>query len=228
MKIVQRFRNKEVTQTKVVKNLLRYYNLATAEELAVGKNWYKEANEFCQGLATEYGLEIWKVAGIVAALSPQNTWVQNKIDARNFISRGGRGFMGQRDRTIKSKKILKASSASEVHDLLSTKPGYALKTKAFYRNILLPEFCDSVCIDRHHLAACTMRPNKVRAISNKEGVITGKQYRFLANATVVASRKAGLIPNQFQAVVWGTLRRLRGLEKPVAIEGYTPMDIEDF
>lgn len=228
MKRVQKFRGKEVTETKVVKNLLRYYHLSTAEEIETGKAWYREANAFCQELAEQYNLEVWRVAGVVSSLSPQNSWKQNKIDARNFIAKGGREFMGQRDRTIKAKKILKATCGDEVHDLLSTKPGYALKTKAFYRNIVLPEFSDDVCIDRHHLAACTMRPEKVRALSDKEGSLTGKQYRFLADATVKASRKVGLIPNQFQAIVWGTLRRIRGLEKPVAIEGFTPMDIEDF
>ena len=228
MRRVQKFRGKEVTETKVVKNLLRYYKLCNQEEVESGKAWYPEANAFCKQLAEEYGLEVWKVAGIVASLSPQTTWTQNKIDARNFIARGGRGFMGQRDRTIKAKKILKATSGDEVYDLLSTKPGKALKTKSFYRNICLPGFCDTTTIDRHALAAATQRPDKTFALTDKDGAITERQYRFLSQCYVKAARKVGLIPHEMQAVIWNRYRKQRGLEKSVIIDGFTPMDIEDF
>lgn len=228
MKKVQKFKGKETTQTKVVKNLLRYYSLASPEEIEAGKVWYKEANAFCQEVAQQYKLEVWKVAGIVAALSPQTTWVQNKIDARNFIAKRGRGFMGQRDRVIKAKRILNASNGEEVHSLLSTKPGKALKTKAFYRNICLPGFCDTTTIDRHSLAAALQRPDNTAALSDREGAITEKQYRFLSECYVKAARKVGLIPHEMQAVVWTRYRKQRGLEKPALVEGYTPMNIEDF
>lgn len=228
MKKAQKFRGKEVTETKAVKNLLRYYSLCTPEEVDVGKRWYDEANEFCQELADTHKLEIWKVAGVVAALSPQTSWEMNKVFAKDFISKGGRGFMGNRDRTIKAKKILKASSGDEVHDLLSTQPGKALKTKSFYRNICLPGFCDTTTIDRHALAAVVQRPHKTSALSDKDGSITEKQYRFLSDCYVKAAKKVGLIPSQLQAVIWNRYRKQRGLEKPVNIDGYTPMDIEDF
>jgi hypothetical protein len=228
MKVVQRFRNKEVTQTKVVKNLLRYYNLATAEELAVGKNWYKEANEFCQGLATEYGLEIWKVAGIVAALSPQAEWSQNKRWATEFIRTKGKGFMFNRDRTIKSKAIYKASSHDEVYERLSTTVNGSKKTRAFYRNILLPGYDDVVTLDRHALAAGFLRPDNCRPLSDKESSMTPRQYDFLSSCFVKGARKVDMIPHDFQASLWLTVRRLRGLNKGVEIEGFTPMEIEDF
>lgn len=228
MKKVQKFRGKEVTETKAVKNILRYYQLCSQEEVDVGKRWYADANTFCQELAEQYNLEVWKVAGVVASLSPQTSWIRNKIDAREFISKGGRGFMGQRDRTIKAKKILKASSGDEVHDLLSTQPGKALKTKAFFRNIALPGFCDTTCIDRHAIAIATQRPDKTRALSDKEGSLTERQYKFLSDCYVKAARKVGLIPSELQAVTWNKYRAQRGLEKPVEIDGYTPMDIEDF
>lgn len=228
MKVIQKFLGKEVTRTKVIKNILRYYNLCTQEEIESGKNWYKEANVFCQELADQHKLEVWKVAGVVSALSPQTSWEMNKTFAKEFIAKGGRGFMGNRDRTIKAKKILKASNGDEVHDLLSTKPGKALKTKAFFRNISMPGFCDTTCIDRHALAVATQKPDNTRALSNKEGSITEKQYRFLSTCYIEASKKVKIIPSELQAITWNKYRECRGLSKPTSAGDFIPMNIESF
>lgn len=228
MKKAQKFRGKEVTETKAIKNLLRYYSLCTPEEVEAGKAWYPEANMFCQELADTHKLEIWKVAGIVAALSPQAEWSQNKRWATEFIKTRGKGFMFNRDRTIKSKAIYKATTHDEVYDKLSTTANGSKKTRSFYRNILLPGYDDVVTLDRHALAAGFLRPDNCRPLSDKESSMTPKQYDFLASCFVKASRKVGMIPHDFQATLWLTVRRLRGLSKAVEVEGFVPMGVDPF
>lgn len=229
MTIKQKFKGKEITETKVVNNLLRYYNIAQQEDIEAGKNWYTEANEFCKELSERYGLEVWKVAGIVSALSPQTSWEINKVFAEQFIQGRGRGFMGNRDRTIKAKNIYKSSTADQVNDMLATRPFGALKTKAFFRNIILPNFCDTVTIDRHAVAAAIQRPDNTRALSDREADITPRQYSFLASCYVKAAKKVGLVPSTMQAIIWLAYRKQRGLSKPAVVEGgFVPVDIEDF
>ena len=225
----QKIRGKEYTIRKIANNLLRYYNLATEKEIEDGKNWYKEANEFCRQLASEYNLELWKVAGIVASLSPQTSWDLNRRFARQFISQRGRAFIANRDRTIKAKNIYKATDPGLVDTLLATTPNGALKTRAFFKNIMLPEFDDTITIDRHHLAVSLLRPERLRPLGDHESKMTHVQYRFLTDACVYAARKVNLLPNQLQGILWLVCRRLRGLDKPSVMDGgYTPMDIEDF
>ncbi len=209
---------------------MRYYKLATPEDIEAGKRWYHDAYAFCKRLSEQYNIEMYKVVGITAALSPQQTWETNKVWAEEFIRNRGRGFMCNRERTIKCKKIYNCSHPEEAYDYLSTKPSGSPKTKAFFRNIILPDFCDTVCIDRHALAAGTQRPHKTRPIDDKEGRITPAQYRFLSKCYIDAANKVKMIPSAFQATIWNLYRKQRGLEKTVLpeIEGYVPMDIEAF
>lgn len=231
MRIKQKFKNKELTKTKVVKNLLRYYALATPEDIQTGINWYPEANQFCKDLSDRYDLDLCKVVGITAALSPQTSWDMNKRYASDFIENRGRGFMGNRERTIKAKNIYNANDPAKIQDYLATTPNGAKKTKAFYRNILLPGFCDTVCIDRHALAAGQQRPENTKALQDSEAHLSGKQYSFLSDCYVYAANKVGMIPSSFQAVIWTVYRKQRGLDKTVNTaneNGFVPMDIENF
>ena len=227
--VKQKFRGKETTQTKVVKNLLRYYALCSNEDIEAGKRWYPEAHEFCKGLAEQYNMPLYKVAGIVSVFSPQASWPQNRAWAEEFIRNRGRGFMGNRERTIKAKKIYNATHPEQVYDNLATTPNGARKTKAFYKNITLPGFCDTTTIDRHAIAACFQRPEKSRALNDKEGSVTPVQYDFISDCYVKAARKVNMIPHDFQAAIWLTVRRVRGLSKPEVVEGgFVPADIDDF
>lgn len=222
---------RQTTKNKVVRNLLRYYNLATQKEIEDGKRWYTEANQFCQELANQYGLTVYKVAGIVSAFSPQCEWGTNKKIATEFIRNRGRAFIANRDRTIKAKKIYKAEHPDHVYEHLSMTKNGSKKTKAFYRNIVLPEFCDTTVVDRHMIAASIQRPDKTQALDEKQTRITPKQYDFLSDCMVTAARKVKLIPSQLQSIVWVVYRRCRGLSKPEelpVIDGYVPMEEEPF
>ena len=61
-------------------------DLASASDIAEGKQWYATANSFARELANRYDISHNVCAGVIAALSPRNKWDRNCLDAENLIS----------------------------------------------------------------------------------------------------------------------------------------------
>src|SRR5690349_19014081 len=66
----------------MVDNIIRTYRRATIEQIHAGYAWYREAQDFCRTLATATDYPVRAIAGVIAALSPQSSWAQNKENAR--------------------------------------------------------------------------------------------------------------------------------------------------
>jgi hypothetical protein len=202
----QKFRGKQLLKWGCVQRLTHYYSLATESEIKDGINWYSEANVFCQSLAKECNVSIQQVSGIVAAFSPQAGWIENKRYASTYLKRGK--ALRTKVQIGKAEAILKTENLDEIESLLAYNKG-ALKSKAFYKNILLSEVSTGVTIDRHAVAACLQHHSETEALPAIQ--MTESQYRFFESAYIEAAKKVGILPHQFQAVVWVVYRRLRGL-----------------
>ena len=61
-------------------------DLASASDIAEGKQWYATANAFAMELSNRYDISHYVCAGVIAALSPRNKWDRNCLDAENLIS----------------------------------------------------------------------------------------------------------------------------------------------
>ena len=70
---------------RISRNLDHFFNLATAEQIKEGREWYQLANDFCKITALEYNTDPLKVASVVSALSPRNKWSQNLKDAKKVF-----------------------------------------------------------------------------------------------------------------------------------------------
>ena len=66
---------------KISKNLDKWFNLATKEEITEGLEWYKKANEICKDIAQKFNTTELIGASVISALSPRNKWEQNIKDA---------------------------------------------------------------------------------------------------------------------------------------------------
>ena len=53
-------------------------------------NWYYEVNDFCLTLSELYHVPLIKVAGIMSALSPNNTFASNCKSLNNFLKHKGK------------------------------------------------------------------------------------------------------------------------------------------
>ena len=207
----QKFKNKEYTERVVVNNILRYYDIATADDIQDGLVWYDEAHDFASKLANRYSVKVQQSSGVISTLSPQTSWSSNKIIADSFIQSRGRMTVGNTTRLNKARKILKKESPEEILALLSTTPDGALKTKAFFKNILWPNKETDLTIDRHALATCFQRPEKTFALSNSESQMTKQQYMFIDQCYKKSADKVGIMKHQLQAVTWLTYRQCRNL-----------------
>jgi len=69
-----------------VENILAIYNLATPDEIEHGVTWY--ATAYCESLkiAEDLDIPVHIVVGVVAALSPNNKWDRNIVNARDLCT----------------------------------------------------------------------------------------------------------------------------------------------
>ena len=65
------------SDTKIKNNLKRWYAVSTDIDKESGKNWYKEAQDFCEYLSKKYDLDTYTCATVVSCLSPNNKWARN-------------------------------------------------------------------------------------------------------------------------------------------------------
>lgn len=66
-------------------HIIAKFALATSEEVVSGQQWYKNAHEIASRLARNNNITLSKAAGVLAALSPNNKWERNCLDAEHLI-----------------------------------------------------------------------------------------------------------------------------------------------
>ena len=202
----QTYKRTKLTKTKVVNNILRFYDLANKDHIDSGMNWYTNANYFAYILSQRYGYKHYQVIGVISALSPQTNWQANQRIAELFLQ-GDRENLHNRAQIYKAELCLDAKE-DEIFGIL-TKDGK--KTSYFYNNILDPTKNVGVCVDRHSIGTCTQETTKTKAISNNDSQMTIAQYRFFMSCFEIASNKKGILPQQMQAITWNSYRNMRGL-----------------
>lgn len=200
-----KFKRQELKKSGVVRRLLHYYSLATAEDIQ-HKDWYFEANQFCKQLSDDFGVPLFQVVGVCAALSPQKNWQENKKLTFNFMRGNRSGHYKQQ--IDKADQCLTADSAENIFRLL-TKNG--MKTSWFYWNILYPDVETGVTIDRHAIGACVFSPTNIQTIPDGYGMLTVGHYKFFSECYASGAKIQALRPHEFQAIVWSVYRRLKEL-----------------
>lgn len=68
-----------------IHNILSVFTSATQTDRDNGKNWYFDANIDARKLAREYKVPVSTVAGVLAALSPNQSWGNNLMGARKVL-----------------------------------------------------------------------------------------------------------------------------------------------
>lgn len=193
----------KTTDKKIKDNLLRWFNAAKAEEYKAGMNWYSEAQQFTHSLAKAYDLDPYKVAGVVSALSPNNKWERNKIDAATVVKAhlAGIGPDSVKVCTYNANKnkafeILKGDT-----EITAKSP----KTHAFAMNVGLnsPEH---ITVDKWHLRACVVGP--VDGVEDCAESCTAVQYRRVEAITASLAKDLDLAGYELQAIIWVTIKRV--------------------
>ena len=165
----------------------------------MAENWYFEIHDYCKTLSDHYDVPLIKVAGIMSALSPNNTVRLNCISLEKFLRHDGNckvtTFNGQKNKAL---KILRANddiTVEEVKAILGAKKDSGLKTKSFFDNIYRPYTSQDVTID-----LWMIRWAKI------EGTLTPKRYRDVANKVKEMAEEIGVLPHMLQAKIWVDIR----------------------
>ena len=165
----------------------------------MAQNWYFEIHDYCKTLSEVYDVPLIKVAGIMSALSPNNTVRLNCISLEKFLKHKGNckvtTFNQQKEKAL---TILNASdtiTVEEVKNILGDKKNSGLKTKAFFDNIYRPYTSQEVTID-----LWMIRWAKI------EGSLTPKRYQETAQKIKDMAQEIGVLAHQLQAKIWVDIR----------------------
>lgn len=189
-------------------NILAVFFSANESERYDGTYWYSRAHQLTNRLAAKYDVSSELVAGVIAALSPNNKWERNILDAENMI----RAYKcGDDLANIKVGTFGRNKSKAQAI-LQGTKPDNilgGLKVRAFFECIAYPS-CESVCVDGHAYSIWTGQ----RVPTSRTPSISTKLYQHIASDYKIATDQINQItqfqylPSQVQAITWVAWRNL--------------------
>lgn len=178
-----------------VRNITRVFREATPEEVQAGIDWYADAYRIAGIFADCYEVTREVAAGVIAALSPLNSWGANIALSARFLEAGGLDAGYLRANLAKARAIL---AGAPIEATLS-----GLKVVNFYRSIV-SEGREGICLDRHAISLA----HNDRSMSNDVPSLSPKRYAELAEqyarAAKIMSRELGqaITPAVCQAVTW--------------------------
>lgn len=203
----------------VTRHISGMLQLASQADILSGLDWYKRAHKLGVRLIHAYdGLTLGQAVGVIAALSPNNQWTRNCIDAEAMIKawHAGADPLGVKVCTFNKNKAKAAAilalsdaetqgDADVIAEILNGR-----KVVAFYRSIMGDP--DAVCVDGHAYAVWIGE----RIPTTQTPSIGVKLYADIARAYQLVAKRSyelcgtTLTPTQVQAVTWVTYRRLLG------------------
>lgn len=178
-----------------IENLRRIFNDATEDDLEAGIGWYATAHSLAQDIAYRCDMTVDQVAGVIAALSPQNRWPSNLIDAAAYCEAANTGNPKPSARTFllnQERAWVIANGTADWREVLK-----GPKVRAFAANI--SGNLEPVTVDLWATRAATGDP-KAGSPKNE------KQRQAIQSAYAVLADETGLLPAQFQAVIWCVIR----------------------
>jgi hypothetical protein len=194
-------------------SILATYFQANAWDKQVGMQWYNNAFEVCVSLGEKYKVRSDIVAGVIAALSPNNKWATNIVDAEIMLrawasdtdynrvkvgTYGGNKFKAATilDCQLNRDQIVKVLRGN--------------KTIAFFLCIASDGDSDTPCIDGHAYNiwnGTVSNLKEVPSLSDKTFRIIQDAYRDAAKiiTNVTGSHHSAA---QVQAITWVAYRRM--------------------
>ena len=182
-------RNVPSHRSNIIDNLTDIGNSLTTFEVIAGTGWYTGAENLARRLARKYGVTKHQAAGVIAAMSPNQTWSNNIRMAERALAGEPRGFPVV---VARVKRILEGGS------IIGTFPdpdGPSHKIREFYRAI--SGNTNAVVIDRWALRAATSKSWADVHDLQRVGV-----YAMVASCYREVAELFDMTPRDFQAAVW--------------------------
>lgn len=195
--------------TMTVRNILKTYRQATAQEVHHGVTWYNDAHSQAQALADEHQVPLRIVVGVIAALSPNNKWERNITNASDMIAAFLRGddvsvckpstYLKMRDKAWSILEQMPDDDDAVVAILNGQ------KIVSFFHNIMGHDNCT---IDGH---AFNIAMGKRIGLTEPEVTVTKGMYQELQAAYRRAGKRVGLKAFEIQAITWVAWKRIHNI-----------------
>lgn len=190
--------------------IVSLFNQIDLADVSAGVEWYAEAYGIACDYAERFGITADQAAGIIAALSPMNSWDKNVKDAERFLATGVRVHTDANMR--KCERIL---AGEDVHTVLN-----ADKTQNFWLGIV-SQGAQGVCIDRHAIdIALGVRHTEASRPTLGKRLYRAAAEAYRAAADMLNAEGANITPAEVQSVTWAEhVRRWSGVKmaEPVAL-----------
>ena len=204
------------------REIVAKFQLATSQEVQLGCDWYRSALNIAGRIADRYHLPIETVAGVIAALSPNNRWERNIIDAEAMIKCWSAGGTDEDILAVKvctyTKMQEKALAILRFGDILTNaSPSITAilngpKIIEFFNCITNPALND-VCIDGHAYSVWFGQRLTMKQVPN-----IGKKLRqqiktdYVDACTFINEElNESYSPADIQAITWVTHKRIYGV-----------------
>lgn len=196
-------------------NIVATYLLATDIERTEGAEWYARAMAAAQTINQGVDLGSKRIAGVIAALSPNNRWERNVIDAEKVCKVYVNGDIDD-VRQVKVctygkmlDKAIKVLECNYVEDIPNILNGQ--KIRAFYECIIGKS--DAVVIDGHAYSIWIGERLNMKQVPNIGKKLYANIVADYIEATEIINSKfnANLKPYQVQAITWVAWRRLHSV-----------------
>ena len=190
-----------IVARRVTVNSATWLGRATPSDIVEGKQWYAEAMAYAEFLSVTFNISKVVAAAVISALSPNNKWERNKIDAFNLIQAWWNAD------SIESVKVC-TYNANKVKAWKVLTEGMSIlrksrKTHAFALNVGMNDV-DHVTLDKWMFRAFSTTSKK--PIKCQESV-TPKQYDELSDIFCRFAKRKGYKPYELQAILWVVIRK---------------------
>ena len=198
-----------IDHEKMIYNITSVYRDADCVQYNEGLVWYQDAQKAAHNIAVKYDVPVYIVVAVIAALSPNNKWSRNIVNADALIGAFIRG-----DGVLSVKVSTYNKMKQKAWDILAARPDYdgakamlkGQKITSFFMDIM-GEF--NVTIDGH---ARNIAYGERVGLTDDRSNIGVREYRALQAAYEEAARRVGLMPYQLQAITWRVWRDRHGIK----------------
>lgn len=160
-------------------------------QVSQGLTWYKRVNGHCINLSNMYNVPLFKVVGILSALSPMVSFKTNIRYTELWLKGDYKAVKTFRAQKEKCFNIMTSRDKHHVMDILR-----GFKTVSFYSNIL--DYSE----DSHHV---TIDTHMIKFFKFK--TLTPKRYDQARILIQAYANEVELLPHQVQALLWIGIRR---------------------
>ena len=197
------------------REIVAKFTLATSQEVQLGCDWYRSAFQIADRISDKYGLPTETVAGVIAALSPNNRWERNIIDAEAIIKCWAAG--GTDEDVLAVKCCTYTAMRQKALDILTRDIPIVeilngAKIVEFFNCITNPALND-VCIDGHAYSVWFGQRLTMKQVPN-----IGKKLRQRiktdyvdACAFINDELNESFTPADIQAITWVAHKRIHNV-----------------